>query len=558
MIEFNNYWLCGKRIMKNISKISITAFLILLIFCTGVISTFAIENKYTNQLLKLNVDKSVNNKVNITVVTSKPYKIKLSPIKRSDNEYVIFLPETYHSITAKPDISSVTDLQDVDVKLIPYIGSQNNNGYTKIIVKTKSSDTKLNINDEISESEPKINNELSKFINKTVPNKTIINKTIPLPKATLNNANKTSVKNTKNSINDDYSKKIVKYEKSNQITSNKYDYPEKSQSIYKSTSHFVSKPITNTQKPDVIEQKTVSNIQEPTPIEQKPVIPKTTSVTEDLQQKPAVNIPATTAINRDNLPVVNPPKSDNNSIKLVLIGVVALLIVFIIVLRYFKSVLAKQMKLAEEKAISNKSEITLPRKQQESTVNNSFRQNLPDNFSLQQEPPDNNNLGQTLPDLPVTNILQQELPVNNSFQQTLPDLPYNIQQNLPINNRPESSYSDSIPDKRPAINPVSRSSNKNPSNNLKVIEGYEIEDNKGIYLVQTKNKQILIGTINSEFFLLKEFNNIQNPSLVIRKEKSLKTKNIYYVQISGWHALVGVASESIKLELVLTKTLAAS
>ncbi|MDD3012204.1 MAG: hypothetical protein PHC34_00685 [Candidatus Gastranaerophilales bacterium] len=467
--------------MKKIYKISITAFLILLVFCIKLTTAaYAIENKYTNQLLKLNIDKSVNNKINITVVTSKPYKIKLSPIKRSDNEYVIFLPETYHSITTKPDISSITDLQDVDVKLIPYIGSQNNNGYTKITIKTKSPDAKLNINDEILKQEPKINNELSKLINQNITK----------PKITTSTTNSSSTQNIKNSINNTSNIENSKLEKASRIVSNTYNNAEKNQSKNNTISPPITKPSTTTQKQTIVEQKS-------TVIEQKPLINETITENTNIdatdskepQQTLTTNSPIN--VNKENLPakkINKPVKSNNTSIKLILFSLIALLVLFIVVLRYFKSVLSKQMKMAEKKAISNKSEIILPVKQQEPNVNN----------------------------------------------------------------KAKSNSSGPMQNKKPVVNPATNSSNKKP-HNIKVIKGFEIEGNKGIYLIQTKYNQILIGTINSEVFLLKEFDTIQNPNLIVRKEKSLKTKNIYYVQMSNWRSLISVASDNIKLELILDK-----
>gem|GEM_PF-4694727 len=465
------------------NKISVTVFLVLLVFCARLIAASAIENVYTNQLLKLNIGKSTNNKVNITVVTSKPYKIKLSPIKRSDNEYVIFLPETYHSITAKPDISSITDLQDVDVKLIPYIGSQNNNGYTKIIVKTKSPDTKLNINGEIIGQESKINNELSKLINQTTPAK---------PKVASNTAKNSVSNNIKKPTNININKEISKSEKVNKIVLNASNNAEKNKLVSKTASYSPTASTINVQKSTNVERNPVQSVQKSTTIEQKPIVKENIQKNETVnatastesQQKPVINSPIT--VNKEILPptkkINKPVKSDNTSIKLVLVSLIALLVLFIVVLRYFKSFLMKQMKMAEEK--TKKSQINLPRKQQATPVENKIKS------------------------------------------------------------------SSSVSGKKPASIPV-----KNQSNNIKVIKGYEIEGNKGIYLIQTKYNQILIGTINSEVYLLKEFNSIQNPTLIVRKEKSLKTKNVYYVQMSNWRSLISVAANDIKLELVLDKTL---
>jgi hypothetical protein len=451
--------------MKNINKISVIAFVVLMLICAKLNTVFAIENKYTNQLLKLSVDKSANNKVNLTVITTNPYKIKINPIKRSDNEYVIFLPETYHSITAKPDISAVNDVQDVDVKLIPYIGAQNNNGYTKIVIKTKSADTKLNINNTVMSQESKNNSELSRLISKN---------TVKSVSGKNNSAVKTlSVNKAEN---------VVKTKK---LDSNKSPVVDKIKNINEeivSQRNIVSTPKTSYSSPSPV--LTAQQVSEKTIAENKFV---NKSLTEELKNIPPV--PTVTAT-KNSFPqkikqITNKVKRNDTTLKIVLVSLIAFLALFIIVIRYFKSMLMRQMKMAEAKAIASKVKSPLPKKIQKSPVNGTYK--------------------------------QVSSNINDSAKQNI----------------------------------------NNPESNIKVIKGFEIEGNKGFYLIQTKYNRVLIGTINSEVFLLKEFGNIQNPMLVIRKEKSLKTKNVYYVQVNDWRALVSTASDNIKLELVLDKILVA-
>jgi hypothetical protein len=420
----------------------------------------------------------------------------LTPVKRSDNEYIIFLPETYHSITAKPDIASVDGLQDVDVKLIPYIGSQNNNGYTKITVRTKSSETKLNVNNEVSGQESKINNELSKLINKTTP-VALKSKTTP------NIANNSSLNKTKIATGNTSTKEVLKPKNATNSISGNLN-KEKTQLKNESISYSYAKSAVNNKKSDTIQQKAALNVEKSTAAEQKQALEenipenKTANSITSQELQLASNMTSPITVSKESSPAINktvnkkvnkPAKHNNISIKLILVSLIALLMLFIVVLRYFKSVLMKQMKLAEEKAISKNSEVTLPRKQPVSSAGNKSR----------------------------------------------------------------SQSAKQIPAKRPVA--ASGSAPKSKPNNIKVIKGYEIENDKGIYLIQTKYNQILIGTINSEVFLLKEFNCIQNPTLTVRKEKSLKTKNVYYVQVSNWRGLVSVAADNIYLELVLDKAL---
>lgn len=149
--------------MHKFKRIILSAAVLSVIGSGG--EVYALDNEYSNQLLKLNVDKSGDNDVNVTVYTSKPYKLKVTPVKRSNGEYVIFLPETYHSITAKPDVSSSGGaVDDVDVKLVPDTGSKGNNGYTKITVKM-SKDVNVNLDNRVINPEPVQEDDLSNLIN---------------------------------------------------------------------------------------------------------------------------------------------------------------------------------------------------------------------------------------------------------------------------------------------------------------------------------------------------------------------------------------------------------
>ena len=125
---------------------------------------FAIGNQYSNQLLKLDIKKNTDGTNNIVVYTTKRYKLKLTPIKRSNNEYVVFLPETYHSITSNPDISKCPTIKNVDIKLVPYMGIQSNNGYTKIVLKTSDENEKINVVNEVYNQPSSQNDDLSGLI----------------------------------------------------------------------------------------------------------------------------------------------------------------------------------------------------------------------------------------------------------------------------------------------------------------------------------------------------------------------------------------------------------
>jgi hypothetical protein len=110
-------------------KILFTAFT----FLTVTLSVLALSSDYKNNLLKVDLNKVDASNYKVELYTQKPYSEPIKIIKKSDFNYYILLPETYHSITST---ASNTDIKSLDVKLYPYAGADVNNGYTKVNILT--------------------------------------------------------------------------------------------------------------------------------------------------------------------------------------------------------------------------------------------------------------------------------------------------------------------------------------------------------------------------------------------------------------------------------------
>lgn len=95
--------------------------------------TMALDSDYKNNLLKVDVVRANDGSYKVDLFTQKPYNEPIKVIKKSDTNYYILLPETYHSITS---VGTTGDINKVDVKLFPYAGQDLNNGYTKINIST--------------------------------------------------------------------------------------------------------------------------------------------------------------------------------------------------------------------------------------------------------------------------------------------------------------------------------------------------------------------------------------------------------------------------------------
>ncbi len=100
-----------------------------------VAGSFAAE-KYSNTLMGVNFETSTNGNISIIVETKNAYTGNLTPVKKDSNTYVLMLPNI-NSSASTPDLKNVaSNIESVNIRTMPY--TQNNNGYTRITVKTFS------------------------------------------------------------------------------------------------------------------------------------------------------------------------------------------------------------------------------------------------------------------------------------------------------------------------------------------------------------------------------------------------------------------------------------
>ena len=94
-------------------------------------------NAYKNELIRVSLSPIGSDDVKITLYMAKPYSEPLRLLKKNDGEFVLILPETYTSAPQKPSISDVIgEVTDADIKLYSFVSDTNQNGYTKIVIKT--------------------------------------------------------------------------------------------------------------------------------------------------------------------------------------------------------------------------------------------------------------------------------------------------------------------------------------------------------------------------------------------------------------------------------------
>lgn len=122
------------RVSFRIKKYS---FLLMGLILIGASVVFANDEMFQNNLLKIDVLKTPQGGVKVTLYTKKPYNDSVMVNKKSDTEYVILMPETSNSLTAKPALKSASDVvQNVEVKTQQYSPDSRQKGYTKIVFST--------------------------------------------------------------------------------------------------------------------------------------------------------------------------------------------------------------------------------------------------------------------------------------------------------------------------------------------------------------------------------------------------------------------------------------
>jgi flagellar biogenesis protein FliO len=562
----------------QLSKIFRINFFIItfLLYFTGIVN--AIQNEYTNQLLKIGFNKIDNTTVSATIYTTSAYSIRPVPIKRAGNEYVLILPETYHSITSNPDFTASDGLiRNVDVKLLPYISSNSNNGYTKVSFKLAGDNIKMSLNNEIVANKAKItqdDNEIASLLG----NKPLVQK---------------QEKNTSKTF------KTIYKDPPEEIPVN-YKTPKPAKTAQKITAKPVTKIETTEKEPvkphqaDIKqtspqEKPYIATVKEKTaPQEAKPAVKKTIKK-EKTDKEVTVKIAAVENSNAKKPAVITDTEKPvsqtftqagllNNKNFLYTAGIsavlVPLLLMFIMmwaINKFVKKPKKQALNLSQpenETAISINTPDKLPFSP---NSNNNFSQHLPD-----EEENTGGNIYEFKPEyteyadfeeIPAVNETK-DTDYNNydEFSEAEPEFyVQNDENDADIfyetddfnetdeeNEESDFSFKDVFEQNEPAQKQFEAVEEKEDEEGLNLIESSEIDENKRIYLVELEGKKLLIGEINSEIFVLQEFDNeFENPKIHTRITDHRNNRNIYHVQVEKWRALVGVTEQKMELMLVL-------
>ena len=106
-----------------------------LILCAALITLNPVlGDEFKNSVVNLKLNKDSNGSVNVKVITAKPYDRPIYVNEKSNNTYVILLPETQNLLTGKPILNGVSnEVSGVTINTHPYVEG-GCKGYTKITI----------------------------------------------------------------------------------------------------------------------------------------------------------------------------------------------------------------------------------------------------------------------------------------------------------------------------------------------------------------------------------------------------------------------------------------
>ncbi len=543
---------------------------------------FAVADKYCNNLLKIDFEKLSDNAIDINIYTTNKYPISIKPVKRSDNEYAIILPDTFHSITSLPQKIGVEGLlKSIDIKLFPYMDTEANNGYTKITLKTFN-DVSLSVDNIIVSTIP-IDNKIEKIIaekeKEEIKKKVVIE---PTPvKVVVEKTKKIAVKKTK------------KYIKPKKITTKKIAYkkpintskPIKKQIQKVASASITEKPLNKEIKEDT-KKAPVEEIKTTAENNQKPLLTDKELQKQALKQQVQKYLNKTEILAKqlfDKIPGLPPSIGafieSHGGYKILPLALVILLIILLSTSKRRKkeSLPAQNTNEQPEEKIENNIEentespfARLINENQQKTaqpVQEESQNFAPieeisddsDDFMVNDEEIDIEDNFIDIDDNTEDFNEDNELDIED-FDDTIEPQNEEIQEEFFIEETDDNEnyveYNDSFEEEaneelftiEQEPQPLQDNSNNEPT----VLLDRDIEENKKLYLIELDGEQTLIGNINEAVFVIHKFNSpIEGQKIATKLNEEKTDENIYLTQIGNWRALIGISENDMKLKLEL-------
>ncbi len=141
------------------------------------------------------------------------------------------------------------------------------------------------------------------------------------------------------------------------------------------------------------------------------------------------------------------------------------------------------------------------------------------------------------------------LPEDDSKATASPSLSNKVADSL-AKIKPSMKMQKAVPAKNNVTNPIAQlkaDTKENYLNGLIVKSGYNIDKNRGFYIVNLDGETALVGRINEEIFVLKKFDrNVEKP-IQVRQDNP----NVYMVKADGFRSLVEVDNDKMNVLIEL-------
>ncbi len=512
--------------------------------------TMALDSDYKNNLLKIDVTKVNDGNYKIELFTQKPYNEPIKVIKKSDTNYYVLLPETYHSITSVP---SKGDVSKVDVKLFPYAGQDLNNGYTKINISTNKPVTFTTNVKTAGGSAPKIDAKKLAQLDKAFDGKSTTGmpaKTEPV-KIVQKQTVKTEkpVENTKTTIAPTKEKEPVKLAENKIPTANSKPVTANTQKTRKYSEKIASNSNTEIEivaKPKVQDppkQQEIATPKDSSPINLEEVLDATGDVNDELEIEKDAKEQGLTELATGEQEVI-PEMSLKDQIKhnirtflkvladnfLIAMVIILLLMILLLLMKGKKE--PKQAKTpADKTSLENlKADKPIIEEPITSSVETEYKSTL-------------NNQEES--DFSVYEAGHVEVPENEVILSSTNEAMDNNYEPEPL-----QTYGAQEADSA-AVATIKKEEKANDEADVLASESFG--NNRGLCLVNFDGDIALIGYIGDEVFVIQNFGKITliNPGIQVRIAEQNDNDTIYIVKTANSKLMVRETKTFIGLEMVM-------
>jgi len=500
---------------------------------------------FQNNLLKADLYQTPSGGVKVTLYTGKPYNDNVVVNKKSDFEYVILMPETSNSLTAKPSLTSVADtVKGIEIKTQQYENQVK--GYTKIVISTAKPVEITTQVQTLAVSDYKLSEKdykelLSQSAKKaTAPVKKEAIKSVQKPKpATIKIGTPVLVQKTM--------KKFTSAKKT-------------------ATAKPVSKPVS------AAAHKTIEKPQKQPALQQPEVQP---ALVEEkapaLVEEPKIESEATAPIPEKIAEIPQPVgriQKYKNIIKNNLYAVLGVIFAIFVLLLLGARRMTKNINKQKEDFISHLEEKPLPVRNYSEKINDNM--NWREKFQTYVEATQASD-GDVQKDENIRNtqdldeLFADEVPdiseektenetissldeLGEMFEQDNADeQDFSIEELLGEEEEKEEIGEEVEEENLSALQPSGPSAEEDEF----IKSEFAIDDDKGFYLVDFEDATALVGHIAEEIFILKRFDEKVRGSLQARLDEKKGTSTSYMTKVGGFRGLVEVTPDNMNLLIEL-------